>query len=82
MYVTYIILHIGHKMDFIPLVTNEYKYAFCCATRSLPTDIQQIIWNDVLDRAKPVCPDAPRKRNPTLERLRLRSRGLAKKLVC
>ena len=69
------------KMDFVPLVTNEYKYAFCSATRGLPADIQQVIWNDVLGRAEPVCPGAPRKRNPTLERLRRRGRGLAKKLV-
>ena len=81
MYVTYTPPFTRHKMDFIPLVTNEYKYVFCSATRSLPADIQQIIWNDVLDRTEPVCPGAPRKRNSTLERLRCRGRKLTKKLV-
>ena len=75
-------MHLVIKMEFVPLLTTEYKYAFCNATRSLPTDIQKIIWEDVLRGTQPICPDAPRKRrSPLVERLRRRGRKLAKELV-
>jgi len=56
-------------MDFIPVLTDEYRLAFCAATDSLNNDIKQVIWKDVLD-ITPTCPGAPMKRrSPTVERL-------------
>jgi len=47
-------------MDYIPLVTDELKLAFCQATNDLCTDVQRIIWEMTLVD-EPVCPPAPRK---------------------
>lgn len=46
--------------DYIPLVTDEYKLAFCQVTNTLCTDVQRIIWSYVLD-VEPTCPPVPRK---------------------
>ena len=42
--------------DYIPLVTYDYKLAFCQSTNTLPTDVQQIIWKNVLDVPPPSTP--------------------------
>lgn len=49
-------------MDYIPLVTYDYKLAFCQATSPLCEDVQRLIWQKVNVTA-PVCPQAPIKRN-------------------
>ena len=36
--------------NFIPLVTNDYRLAFCQATRVLPENTQVQIWNLILDK--------------------------------
>lgn len=71
-------------MNFVPLVTTDYKYAFCQATNQLPRDLQQHIWNIVQGCGDPVCPCAPTKRkpNPITERLRRRGRNIPKELFC
>lgn len=35
-------------MDYIPLVTDEFRIAFCQATNSLCSDVQRIIWKKLL----------------------------------
>ena len=56
--------------DFIPLVTFDYKLAFCQATNSLPVDVQRIIWNKTLDIKPPSTPpSAPIKPSRRLSRL-------------
>jgi hypothetical protein len=56
--------------DFIPLITFDYKLAFCQATNNLPTDVQRIIWNKTLDVEPPsVPPPAPIKPSRRLNRL-------------
>lgn len=70
-------LHLGQllahsaKMDYIPLVTDDYKLAFAQATGTLPEDVQRIIWNKVL-QVEPLVPSAPKKPikpSPRLSRL-------------
>ena len=53
-------------MDFVPLLTIDYKMAFCLATNALPTDIQRKIYNECLG-IPPVIPTAPIKRSTTLK---------------
>ena len=74
--------HTTKQMDFIPLVSQEYKYAFCHATNGLPNDIQRHIWDISRSYKSPVCPGAPTKRklSPLAQRLRRRGRKLAKEL--
>ena len=56
--------------DFIPLVTFDYKLAFCQVTNSLPVDVQRIIWNKTLDIKPPNAPPpAPIKPSRRLSRL-------------
>ena len=56
--------------DYIPLVTYDYKLAFCQATNRLPEDTQRIIWNKVLDVAAPTTsPPTPMKPYKNLKRL-------------
>ena len=48
--------------DYIPLTTDDFKIAFCQATRSLCTDIQMRLWDEVVKyREPPTCPGAPQK---------------------
>ena len=56
--------------DYIPLVTYDYKLAFCQSTNTLPTDVQQIIWKNVLDVPPPSTPPkAPIKPSPRLKNI-------------
>ena len=56
--------------DYIPLVTYDYKLAFCQSTNTLPTDVQQIIWKNVLDVPPPQDPPkAPIKTSPRLKKM-------------
>jgi hypothetical protein len=60
------------KMDYVPLITNEYKLAFVQATGTLPGDVQQIIWAKLLENTEPVMPSTPKKPikpSPRLARL-------------
>jgi hypothetical protein len=47
-------------IDYIPLLTDDYKLAFCQATNGLCTDVQRLIWEEVIV-TEPVCPPAPKK---------------------
>ena len=49
-------------MDYVPLITYDYKLAFCQATSPLCEDVQELIWQKVLVDT-PTCPPAPIKRN-------------------
>ena len=56
--------------DYIPLVTYDYKLAFCQVTNQLPEDIQRNIWNKVLYVSAPATPPpAPMKPSKNLKRL-------------
>ena len=46
--------------NFISLVTNDYRLAFCQATRVLPENTQVQIWRMSLD-IQPSMPKTPRK---------------------
>ena len=35
-------------MDFIPLVTDDFRIAFCQATEPLCSDVQRIIWKNLV----------------------------------
>lgn len=35
-------------MDYIPLVTDDFRIAFCQATSPLCPDVQRLIWKKVL----------------------------------
>ena len=49
-------------MDFIPLVTDDFRIAFCQALEPLCQDIQRVIWEKVLyDTIKLEPPPAPQK---------------------
>jgi len=66
-------------MDFIPLHTQEYKYAFCKALDNhggLPHDIKQMVWGIVNQSQEPVCPAAPKKLRPTAARLLRRGKRI------
>jgi len=53
-------------MDFIPLVTDEYRFAFCAATSPFPNDVKHIIYKKALciggENIQP--PSAPKKITP------------------
>ena len=51
-------------MDYIPLITHDYKVAFCQATNKLPELAQREIWNKVLELTEPECPPTPVKKPP------------------
>jgi hypothetical protein len=53
---------------YIPLLTDDYKLAFCQTTNDLCPDVQRLIWTLVLD-VEPTCPPAPRKPGPALRHL-------------
>jgi hypothetical protein len=57
--------------DFIPLVTNDYRLAFCQATRNLPELAQVSIWKKVMQDVTPPStpPPTPIKPSPRLNRL-------------
>lgn len=57
--------------DFlIPVVTDEYRIAFCQATAPLCSDVQRIIWEEVLYCTEPIeAPPAPKKCNISYTRL-------------
>jgi len=49
-------------MDFIPLVTDEFRITFCQATEPLCPDIQRIIWKNLLyDNIELKPPPTPQK---------------------
>lgn len=59
--------------DYIPLVTNDFKIAFCQSVNNLPSDVQQIIWKKVLETNAPTTPPpAPRKINRMMNRWKSR----------
>ena len=49
-------------MDYIPLVTDDFRIAFCSATSPLCSDIKHIIWKKLLyEDIEYVIPPAPQK---------------------
>ena len=50
--------------DFIPLVTYDYKMAFCQVTKDLPEECQRMIWSEVVPPplSPPDTPIKPSKR--------------------
>jgi hypothetical protein len=60
-------------MDYIPLVTHDYKLSFVRATNELPEELQRIIWEKIIENTEPVAPAAPKKKpikpSPRLARL-------------
>lgn len=46
--------------DFIALITDDFKLAFCQATNELCTDVQRLIWQKAIV-CESVCPPTPRK---------------------
>lgn len=49
-------------LDYIPLVTDDFRIAFCQATEPLCTDVQRIIWKKLLyDNIELSPPSAPKK---------------------
>lgn len=49
-------------MDYIPLITDEYRIAFCQSLKSLDNDTMQKIWKIVLtDLEPPPMPPTPKK---------------------
>ena len=58
------------EYDYIPLTTDDFRIAFCQATRPLCTDVQMRIWREVINyRDPPKCPDAPKKHQDRTTRL-------------
>lgn len=58
-------LDLEHSLDiqtYIPMITYDYKLAFCQVTKDLPTLCQERIWDILI---KPVCPPAPVKKPRT-----------------
>ena len=50
------------KTFFIPVVTDDLRIAFCQATAPLCSDVQRIIWEEVLYCTEPIePPPAPKK---------------------
>jgi hypothetical protein len=47
------------RMNFIPMTTDNFRIAFCQATKPLPEGLQRAIWNLSLDI--PELPKAPKK---------------------
>ena len=43
----------------MPLITDDYRIAFCQVTTELPEAIQKLIWS--MSLPDPVCPSAPKK---------------------
>ena len=55
--------------DYIPLVTDDFRIAFCQATEPLCSDVQRIIWKKVLyDDIILETPSAPKKCSVTYSR--------------
>ena len=51
--------------DCFSLTTDDYRLAFCQATRSLCADVQILIWKGIVhSNETPRCPDAPKKARP------------------
>lgn len=49
-------------MDYIPLVTDDFRIAFCAATQTLCSDVQRIIWEKLLyEDIELTPPPAPKK---------------------
>jgi hypothetical protein len=58
------------KEYLIPLVTDEYRIAFCQATAQLCSDVQRVIWEEVLYCTEPIeAPPAPKKCKNSYTRL-------------
>ena len=52
------------KTFFIPVVTDDLRIAFCQATAPLCSDVQRIIWEEVLYCTQPIePPPTPKKCN-------------------
>ncbi|MDA9846867.1 hypothetical protein N9C10_02930 [Flavobacteriaceae bacterium] len=67
-------------MDFIPLVTDDYRVAFCVATNCLPNDIKQIIYKKTLSATTSEPPSAPKKITPSPRLARLMTRWKGRQL--
>jgi hypothetical protein len=48
--------------NFIPLITDDYKLAFCQVTRSLPELCQTLIWSSLVLDDVSIPPPAPQKK--------------------
>lgn len=49
-------------LDYIPLVTDEFRIAFCQATEPLCSDVQRIIWKKLLyENIELYSPPTPKK---------------------
>ena len=49
-------------MDYIPLVTDDFRVTFCRVTKSLCPDVQCIIWRKLLyEDIKLTTPSTPQK---------------------
>ena len=59
--------------DYIPLLTDDFKLAFCQATNGLCTDVQRLIWEKTIV-IEPMCPPAPKKLSGMY--LHLKNRGV------
>ena len=44
------------KEYFIPVTTDDFRIAFCQATSSLCSDVQRLIWEEVLYCTQPIEP--------------------------
>ena len=67
-------------MDFIPLVNDNFRIAFCSATDPLPNDIKQIIYKKALSICTPTAPSAPKKITPSPRLTRLMNGWKARQL--
>ena len=59
-------------LDFVPLVTYEYKLTFCQAIRDLPNDIKEKIYKQTLyttDFRPTTPPPAPERRITTSRKI-------------
>jgi len=48
--------------NFIPLITDDYKLAFCQVTQSLPELCQTLIWSSLVRDDVSIPPPAPQKK--------------------
>lgn len=55
------------KEFYIPVTTDDFRIAFCQVTKPLCTDVQQIIWKEVLYCTEPIePPPTPVKKCPII----------------
>ena len=70
-------------MDFIPLVDDNFRLAFCAATEPLPNDVKQIIYKKTLCLTDvPPVPNAPKKITPSPRLARLMDGWKSRRAKC